>query len=189
MARALLILALLFPLAIGAAEIRQLTVEREKGLIKVASETYIDAPPVAVFEILSDYDGFHRISNVFTDTRYLERDENGNGRVYSKAEGCVLFFCTTIERVERLELTPATDIVATAIPEESDVEYSVAHWRFEPEGEGTSMIYAMEFRPSFWIPPVLGPMIIRAKLRSRGETAADRIEVLANETVDESAAP
>lgn len=180
---------LLFPVVGLSAELRQIDVDRKKGLITVASETYLAAPPEAVFEILADYDGFQRISRVFTESRYLERDESGNGIVYTRAEGCVLFFCTEIERVEKLTLTPGKEIVAQAIPEKSDVDFSVARWVFEPEGNGTRLRYGLEFEPTFWIPPLIGPMIIRAKLRSRGIDAANRIEELANAALVQSAAP
>ena len=172
-----------------AAELRSLDVDRKRGHILVASETYMDAPPDAVFKILADYDGFTRISKIFTETRYLERDEIGNGLVYSRAEGCVLFFCTKLERVEQLTVIPRREIVAVALPEQSDVDYSIGRWVLEPEGDGTRVLYGLEFKPSFWVPPLLGPLILRSKLRSRGREAADRVEELANASQIHSAAP
>lgn len=179
-------LAACFALALAAgsvvaAELRSVEVERDGGRIVIGSETFIAAPPAAVFEILADYEGFQRISNVFDETRFIERDSVGNGVVYSRASGCVLFFCKTIERVERLTVEPGRRIDAVAIAERSDVEYSVAHWTFEPEDGGTRLLYRIEFEPSFWVPPVLGPLIIRNKLRSRGAVAAVRVEELARE--------
>lgn len=162
-----------------AAEMRSVDVHRHKGHILVNSETYIDAPPAAVFAILADYEGFQRISKVFDETRFIERDAMGNGLVYSKTSGCVLFFCKTIERVERLEVEPVRRITATAVPERSDVDYSVAHWHFEPEGSGTRMTYQINFKPDFWVPPVLGPLVLKSKLHSKGAAAAERIEHLA----------
>lgn len=185
---AIVVLTLIAP-AVSAADLRSLDVDRKGGHIFVASETYFDARPDAVFDILSDYDGFHRISKVFTETRYLERDEIGNGTVYSKAEGCILFFCSEIERVEELVLTPGHEIVATAIPEQSDVDFSVSRWVVEPEGQGTRVFYGTEFKPSFWIPPVLGPLILRAKLHKKGTEAAQRVEELANAATIDSVAP
>ncbi|MBT8132482.1 MAG: SRPBCC family protein [Gammaproteobacteria bacterium] len=187
-----LFIALMFAslaLSATAADLRSIDVDREKGRIIVVSETYFDAPLGAVFDILADYDGFQRISEVFSETRYLERDTEGNGVVYTRAEGCVLFFCKTIERVEKLTLMPGTEILAVAIPEQSDVSYSVARWTFETEGNGTRVYYAMEFEPSFWVPPVLGEMILRSKLRNKGRIAADRVEELANTAASENAAP
>lgn len=169
------------PLAHGA-ELRSVDVERDGKRILVASESFIAAPPAAVFEVLADYEGFQRISKIFDETRFLERDAQGNGLVYSRASGCVLFFCQTIERVERLSVERGRRIRAVALPERSDVEFGVAEWTFEPEAGGTRIAYRTEFEPSFWVPPVLGPLIIRSKLRSRGAEAAIRVEELANET-------
>lgn len=177
----LLIAALaLSAMSAGAAELRSLKVQRDNGHIIVGSETFIDAPPAEVFEILADYEGFQRISDVFDETRFIERDADGNGLVYSRVSGCVLLFCKTIERVEELTVDPGRKITAVAVPEDSDVEYSTAHWVFEEEAEGTRIEYRLDFKPDFWVPPVLGPMIIRAKLRSRAEAAADRVEEMAN---------
>ena len=173
----------LLAVSANAAELRTLKVQRERGHIIVGSETFIDAPPGAVFEILADYEGFQRISDVFDETRFIERDAAGNGLVYSRVSGCVLLFCTTIERVEELTVEPGRKITAVAVPEESDVKFSSAQWVFEEEAGGTRIDYKLDFKPDFWVPPVLGPMIIRAKLRSRAEAAADRVEELANETL------
>lgn len=164
----------------SAAELRTLHVQRDSGHIIVGSETFIDAPPAAVFEILADYEGFQRISDVFDETRFLERDDEGNGLVYSRVSGCVLLFCRTIERVEELTVEPGRRITAVAVPDSSDVEYSTAHWVLKEEAGGTRIDYRLDFKPDFWVPPVLGPMIIRAKLRSRATAAADRVEELAN---------
>ena len=165
----------------GAAELRTLKVQRDNGHIIVGSETFIDAPPAAVFEILADYEGFQAISDVFDETRFLERDADGNGLVYSRVSGCVLLFCKIIERVEELTVDPGRTITAVAVPEDSDVEFSNAQWVFEEEADGTRIDYRLDFKPDFWVPPVLGPMIIRAKLRSRAEAAADRVEEMANQ--------
>lgn len=179
-------LALLFSmiaLSVGcadAAELRELQVQRERGHIIVGSETFIDAPPQAVFEILADYETFQEISDVFDETRFIERDAAGNGLVYSRVSGCVLLFCTTIERVEKLTVEPGRKITAVAVPEESDVEFSTAYWVFEAEAGGTRIDYQLDFKPDFWVPPVLGPMIIRAKLRSYAREAAVRVEEMAN---------
>jgi hypothetical protein len=41
--------------------------------------------------------------------------------------------------------------------------------------------YAIEFEPKFWVPPVVGPYILKRKLESHGGGAVDRIESLARE--------
>ncbi len=170
---------LLSPLGAGAAEVRTLELERQDGRFHIESETYIGAPVDFVFAVLTDYEHFHELSSVFEESRFLEPDTDGTAIVYTLARGCVLFFCTEVERVERLETTPSSEIIATAIPERSNVKYQRAHWRLEPEGSGTRVLYVLEMEPEFWVPPVIGPWIIGRALRQGGQDVAERIENMA----------
>lgn len=182
MGRALLLLAVaaaLMPSQGSAAEVRSFAMEHEDRRYHVVSETFIDAPVSAVFDVLSDYERYDRISSIFQESRYLERNPDGSGIVYTRARGCIAFFCTTIERVERLELVADAEIIATVIPEQSDTRYSRARWRFEERDGGTLLRYELEMEPDFWVPPLIGPMLIKRALRQGGERAAERVERLA----------
>jgi hypothetical protein len=94
-------------------------------------------------------------------------------------QGCVLLFCRSFVRHGYLLLTPHSEIVAVAEPEDSDFKYSRERWRLEGEGNGTLLIYDFEMEPGFWVPPVIGPYVIRRSLRAGGSDAIARIEALA----------
>ena len=53
-----------------AAEIRDVTVEHEGKRYTMRSETWFDAPRAGVFDILTDYAQFDRISSVYDETRF-----------------------------------------------------------------------------------------------------------------------
>jgi Polyketide cyclase / dehydrase and lipid transport len=163
----------------AAAEIRSFTLDREAQRYHVVSEAFIDAPLDAVYGVLVDYDHYDRISSIFKETRYLERHPDGSGVVYTKARGCIAFFCQTVERVEQLDVVPDTEITATVIPERSDTRYSRAHWQLEPQGEGTLLHYELVMEPDFWVPPLIGPLLVKHALKAGGERAAARVEKLA----------
>jgi hypothetical protein len=169
----------LWPALAGAAEILSFDLEREAQRYRVVSETYIDAPVAAVYGVLIDYERYDRISSVFKEARYLERNPDGSGLVYTKARGCIAFFCQTVERVEQLDVVPQTQIVATVIPERSDTRYSRARWLLAPRGPGTLLRYELEMEPDFWVPPLIGPPLVRRALRQGGARAAVRVENLA----------
>jgi hypothetical protein len=178
--------ALLLTMSAAAAaassptEIRTLDLHKEEDLYIVRAETYIDAPLQGVYEVLVDYEGFHRISSFIDETRFIDRvDDDGEGIVYTRLKGCLLAFCKTIERIERLEVVPGQRITATVIEDQSDVNYARAVWEVFPEGDGTLLTYDLEVDLGFWIPPVLGPAVIRGLLKSRGLRAALRVEALA----------
>lgn len=166
--------------AAAAAEFRTLDLIREDGVFRVESDVFLAAPPDGVYDVLSDYDNFERLSSVFVDSRMRQPIENGTGIVYFHMKGCVLFFCREVKLVERIDVMPKTRIVVTVIPEESAMRRGWASWDIEPDGEGALVRYVAEVEPRFWIPPIIGPLVIRAALNSRGLRAAKRVEALAN---------
>lgn len=162
-----------------AAEFRSLELFREDGVIRVESDVYLNAPPPGVYRVLADYDDFERLSSVFVDSRMLEPIENGTGVVFFHMRGCVLFFCREVELVERVDVEPETRIEVTIIPERSEMRRGWASWDIAPDGDGTLVRYVAEVEPDFWVPPLIGPLVIKAALGSRGLRAARRLEALA----------
>jgi hypothetical protein len=163
----------------GAAEFRTLELIRQEKTFRVESDVYLAAPPSGVYRVLSDYDDFERLSSVFVDSRMLEPIENGTGIVFFHMKGCVLFFCREVQLIERIDVEPETRIEVTIIPERSEMRRGWASWDIEPDGEGTLVRYVAEVEPEFWIPPLIGPLVIRAVLLTRGARAARRLEALA----------
>ena len=65
-------------------------------------------------------------------------------------EGCVLFFCKSLRRVELLETREPGFIRTVTLPEQSDFRYAVSQWDLEPRGDGTLLTYHLEMEPDFW---------------------------------------
>lgn len=171
-------MALLWAAQLVAAELRSLDVVRDDGRIFVESELYIEAPRAQVFSALSDYDNLSSLSSRFVESR-SEIAADGTTQVYTLIEGCVWFFCRSVERYAQLETEVPLSITATAIPERSDFVYGVEHWRLSEEGSGTLVTYTHELEPRFWVPPLIGVWVIRRTLADDALKAATRIEVLA----------
>ncbi|MBT8079479.1 MAG: SRPBCC family protein [Gammaproteobacteria bacterium] len=171
--------ALLMSAPVTAADLRDVVVEREESRYKLRSETYFDADPESLYRVLTDYDHFDKISSTFVEARNIEPDEHGRPRFYTRMEGCVLLFCKSYIRTGHLVLTPVSDIVAIVDPELSNFRFARERWQFIEDGDGTLLIYTFEMEPDFWIPPVVGPFVVKRVLRRGGADAVDRIEALA----------
>lgn len=173
--------ALIVFLALPAngADLRDVTVKYEDDRYHLVSKAWFDASRAALYRVLTDYDRFDEFTSAFVETRNVEPDEHGRPRFFTRMEGCVLLFCKSMRRHGYLLLSPLHEIVAIAYPEGSDFNFSRERWRLEPEGEGTLMIYEFEMEPAFWVPPVIGPFIIKRTLREGGIDAVDRIEAIA----------
>ena len=174
--------------AVRSAELLDVQVELRNERYRLYSEVRFDASREALYELLIDYEKFEKFTSAIVESNNVEPDEKGRPGFYARMEGCVLLFCKSFIRNGYLLLTPITEIVAIADPEESDFKYSRERWQLIPEGEGTLMIYDFEMEPAFWVPPVIGPFFIQRTLRRGANRAVDRIEALALEIEEEKMA-
>jgi hypothetical protein len=164
-----------------AAVLNDLEITRDSARYELTADVLMDATPEAIFQVLTDYDRFDRISSIYKESSYLEPAEDGTPLVYTRVEGCLLFFCMNMRRVERLETRWPQWIRTTALPEQSDFHFSQSEWVLVPEGDGTRVSYRLEMEPDFRVPPVIGPWVLKRRLLSGGARAVERIERLAQE--------
>lgn len=176
--RAALILGVLTPAA-WSATMNSLDVKKRHGRYALVADTFLQAPADAIFAVLVDYDRLNRISGIYKEYGYLEPDADGTPIVYTRMEGCVLFFCKSMRRVERLEAKAPRFIRTTALPEQSDFSYAVSEWDLEPVPGGTMVTYRLEMEPDFFVPPVIGRWFLERALTQGGARAINRIERLA----------
>jgi len=167
-----------------AATIDTLDVTRKKSRYALVANAHLDATAESIYAVLTDYDdnAFGRISSVYKESRYLDPAADGIPIVFTRMEGCVLFYCMTLRRTERLETVAPTQIRSVTLPEQSNFKYSVSEWMLESDGVGgTNMLYKIEMEPDFGIPPVVGPWYLKRTLSQGGVRAVMRIERLARE--------
>ncbi len=175
--------ALVFAGTAAPATIQDLDVDKSRGRYELVAAAFLDAPPKAIYDVLVDYEDnrFGRISSVYKESDYLEPAADGTPIVYTRMEGCLMFYCVSMERVERLEAKEPYFIRTVTLPERSDFTHSVSEWTLVPEGNGTRMIYRLEMEPDFFVPPVIGPWYLKRTLSKGGIRAVNRIERLAKE--------
>jgi hypothetical protein len=163
-----------------AATIHSLDVSKERGRYALVADTFLAAQADAIFAVLMDYDRMNRISSVYKEYGFLEPAADGTPIVHTRMEGCLLFYCKSMRRVERLEAEAPYYIRTEVLPEQSDFRYAMSEWILEPQDDGTKVTYRLEMEPDFWVPPVIGPWFLKHTLLSGGARAVNRIERLAN---------
>jgi hypothetical protein len=165
------------------ATLRTVDVARNEDRYSVVAETHLDATPESVYKVLLDFDGdrYQRISEIYKESSYLPPDIDGTPLVYTRVEGCLMRFCRSMSRVERLEIVTPQFIRSRTVPERSDFKYSLAEWTFSSEGSGTRLTYKMEMEPNFWLPPFVGPWFLKRTLLRGAPAAIDQIELLAQQ--------
>jgi len=163
----------------STATLESIDVNHSGKTYSLHAETLMDASPEAISAVLLDFDRFGRISSVYKEYGYLDPLPDGTPVVFTRMEGCLLFYCKSMTRVERLEAASPEHIRTVALPERSDFKSSVSEWTLEREASGTRMTYTLQMEPDFFIPPLIGPVILKRTLKRGGGDAIDRIERLA----------
>ncbi|MCP4303147.1 MAG: hypothetical protein GY783_21400 [Gammaproteobacteria bacterium] len=162
-----------------AAEIRSVNVEHSKGRYTMVSEVWFDATVPQVYEVFRQWDLSTQFSSAIVESRDEAADEYGRPQYYVRNRGCVLFFCLSFERRGYVESEPNEVLRAYANPETSDFLLSNETWTFAEDDDGTVVSYHILMKPKFWVPPGIGPYIIKRKLKNDGGDAIDRIEAIA----------
>lgn len=165
------------------ASLQQVRVEREGRRFHLVADAEMEATATAIYDVLVDYDDdrFGQISEIYKESGYLAPDDDGTPIVYTLVEGCLVVFCRSMRRVERLEAIKPRFIRTTALPERSDFKYSQSEWVLVQDGDVTSITYQLTIEPDFWLPPFVGPWYLKRILQRGGIRAVARIEELANQ--------
>lgn len=118
-----------------------------------------------VIDILTDFDHLDVLSSAIESSRFLETDPEGASLVQTVVSGCILFFCKTMERVEKVIITDNGRITAEVIPEQSDFTYGQSEWVISRLGDEVSIRYQARLVPKFSVPPGIGPLMIKYAMR------------------------
>jgi len=163
----------------AAATISRAEVGEKNGKYTVSFEAVVDADSRKVRRLMTDYAHLDRLSKTIIESRIL-KTENNKQRIALVARACVLFFCKTLKKVEDVETLKNGDIVTVAIPQLSDFHYALEQWQILAERNRTRIKYQAELQPSFYIPPLIGPWLVKSKIHDELETTTTILENLAN---------
>lgn len=171
------------PLSAPAAELQNVSVERTDGVYHLRSEVLFDAEQQALFEVFADWDLSTQFSSIVVESRNVAADDDGRPQFYSRMLICVTFFCKSFERNGHVELQPPNSIRAVADPDNSDFHISEETWLLSEADDTTRVVYELKVKPKFWVPPVIGPFLIKRKLERDSGAALQRMDLLAQARV------
>lgn len=163
-----------------AAEVDRLEVHRRDGTYTLSLDAYLDAPPLAVFAVITDYTHIQDLHRRVRESRVQRRIDARTTEVFTLVKGCVAaIFCKSIRRVERVVEDPPYELRSEILPAESDLKSGAVRWRLTPEGDGTRLRYDSEMEPDFWVPPLLGEGLVGRSFRRTTQQMIERVEGLA----------
>ena len=160
-----------------AGQLKTFLVTEEDGEYVTRIVALLDAPPDHVYDVITDYKHIYRINPSIVESELLP---GGNGqavRVRNRFEHCIAVFCLEIEMVEDVVEGADRILVAKTVPELSSFESGSAVWQVYPYESGKSWVqYRASMKPDFFIPPVIGKLVMLSKLRSEISASLTKIE-------------
>ena len=163
-----------------AAETESAAISFEGGTYQYTFVARLTGSAAAVHDIVTDFDGMQRINDDIIVSRILARYANGELKRQLKIRHCILVFCFDLNFVERVHESQG-HLTTTIVPEESTFLDGTASWQIESlDDTHTRISVSARQTPSFWIPPVIGPLILKRVFMSEVAETCANIERIAS---------
>ncbi len=156
-----------------AAAADELEVSREGGTIFIRGEFDLPVPLRAVWATLTDYTRFADFVPDVTYSRWVAGSA-GERRLDLRGENRVLFFRAEYRALLALQEDPEERIRFKAVS--GNFKALEGEWRLSPNGAGTRIAYYARLVPDFWVPPLVGPLLIRYNVRRQLEGMVREME-------------
>ena len=176
----LVLLLVSFPVRAGAIDSASVAVR--DGVYILNLDALIDAPRSRVLALATDYAHLSRLSDAITRSSLIWNHGPHDERRRMVLHTCILIFCFKAVLVEDVNETSPGTIVTTVVPSQSDFSAGRSVWRFTaaPHDETRVRVHITK-KPSFWIPPIIGPWLAKRAMMSQTLKIIDRMETLAGD--------
>ena len=169
---------LLVPATSLAGDILASSVSHDGDRYSLSVTALIDAPIDIVYQSITDFDNLAAINHAIEESQLLATPSAETQRVRSVIKVCILVFCKRVEQVQDVTKKEDYVIEAVVLPARSDFRSGFARWQLTTRDTSTELLFTNTFEPDFWVPPVIGPWLIKRKLISEVAETAMYIEVL-----------
>ena len=166
---------------VGAGEITQASVRYDKGVYAIEFDVTISAPPSRVYRLLTDYDHLHDLVDAIVASAVIA-DQGALQKTRLLMHNCILFFCRDTVLVEEVQGNGQDRIRAGVVPVESDFRSGESLWTILPAAAGqTRVSLRRQLEPDFWVPPVIGPWLVKKQMVQELTVMLERLEQFARD--------
>jgi len=162
-----------------AGELQQSDVVYKEGVYLLNFAACLDGQFSKVYTLLTDYENLHRLNNDLLDSKILSKNSYEIYRLQFIARTCILMFCFKKTLVVDVEELSKGEFNATVITELGDFSSGHATWHLTSIGiQQTHVRFEGVVQPNFWLPPIIGSVLIRHKIRKLSLESIQQIEHL-----------
>ena len=167
--------------SVQAGEIQSASVTHQDGVYTVTFDALVFAPQVQVYRLMTDYAHLHELSDSIVESGIIQSVSRLQHQTRLLLHTCILFFCQEMELTEDINTNGRDQIDARVIPEQSDFKSGTSHWLITPVNEGARLALNRQLEPDFWIPPVIGPWLIKKNMLQELSVLIERLEYYAGQ--------
>lgn len=148
----------------GAAAPVDLRVDREAGLLRVRATIAAAAPAELCYAVIADFD---RLADFIPGLR--------TSRVVSKpgeplelrqvGETSLGFSRYTIDVTLALTTDPPRQIMFTRVA--GNLAVMEGRWQVQGDAAACTIDYRADMQPAFWVPPLIGPLLVRRQVAAQ----------------------
>ena len=160
----------------AAGELQELSVTEAGDEYSIYIETVFEAPADYVYNVITDYRRAYRINPAITEIEILPSSDAAVVRVRNHSEHWIGPFCLKIDWVGEITEVQAGHIQVITEPELSSFDSGHASWRIQGEGEHTRVVHQSSLKPKFFVPPLVGDLLMKKYLRDDTLETFNRIE-------------
>lgn len=166
--------------AAHAAQVSAVQVTRDGTRFLIDMHIAIDEPPPAVFRALQDYSAMARFNPDLRSVRIQPTAVPDRVRLFTAVHTCVLIFCKMMHQEQIMTATVSPDggtLHADLVSGDFKGGYGLWVVRPCPRNRAMScMDIRIELVPAFWVPPVIGPWVIRRKMNEEARRTSAGLE-------------
>jgi hypothetical protein len=165
----------------AAGTIHNAAVTYQSGSFIVEVDALLDVAEPRARAVLTDYKHLKRLIPAVERSEILTTREPGDYRLRTVTRTCLWLYCKRLERVQDVVEAHDGSITANVIPELSDFRSGTLRLNLWQEVAGTRILMRSEAAPDVWIPPLLGPWLIKRGLRAEAVQTVHNLERVAAE--------
>ena len=179
--RLLLVCGLLMTLPARAAELDEYAFDFEDGCSRYHFTARVQAPLDDVRRTLLEPARIAGTNDGIRHSRLVSRAADGSFVRDILMQQCVVGICFDIRFVEKVrEENPGT-IDVTQLPNAGSFRRGDARWTVRALAEGVTQVSMQANQePSFWVPPIIGPYLMRRTFAREVRETVQKIELVAN---------
>lgn len=162
----------------AAVTIQSFDVTHNQGRYHIAFDVLIAADPAKTYELVSNYRKWPLFFRTLEKTQLVTTFPDGRQRIRLTFRSCVLFICRKILQVKDVTRRQGGDIFTRIVPDGKYFESGWEHWHLVGDKQDTHLQYRAELVPRFSSIPLIGPWLLKNKLRRSLLWAAEKAEAL-----------